>query len=169
MLKILNQDSKQWHHCREWRDSSIVRVEFSPLVRIGANRGHYWPEETTDEGPARINAGACAFLPLIINRWYIEILYCINTVLCLIKVNSNTIELKVHTSFYCVFDLLCVINGKHEILTRKGKIHFFSPTKIWITVPWNWKHVRYQSAMLTLFSNTLLIIKAISMCNCIFC
>ena len=28
--------------------------------------------------------------------------------LCLIKDNSNTIELKVHTSCYCVFDLPCV-------------------------------------------------------------
>ena len=28
--------------------------------------------------------------------------------LCPIKVNSNTIELTVHTSCYCVLDLLCV-------------------------------------------------------------
>ena len=28
--------------------------------------------------------------------------------LCTIKVNSNTIELTVHTSCYCVLDLLCV-------------------------------------------------------------
>ena len=34
--------------------------------------------------------------------------YCINTVLCLIKVNSKTIELTAHTSCYCAFDLLCV-------------------------------------------------------------
>ena len=27
--------------------------------------------------------------------------------LCPIKVNSNTIELRVHTSCYCVLDLLC--------------------------------------------------------------
>ena len=27
---------------------------------------------------------------------------------CLIKVNSNTIELTVHTSCYCISDLLCV-------------------------------------------------------------
>ena len=47
---------------------SIVRIEFSPLVEIGVNKGHYWPEGTTDEGPTRINAGACAFLKLIINR-----------------------------------------------------------------------------------------------------
>ena len=29
---------------------------------------------------------------------------------CSIKVNSNTIELAVHTSCYCVLDLLCVTN-----------------------------------------------------------
>ena len=34
--------------------------------------------------------------------------YCINTVLCLIKVNSKTIELTVHSSCYYVLDLLCV-------------------------------------------------------------
>ena len=31
-----------------------------------------------------------------------------NTMLCPIKVNSNTIELAVHTSCYCVLDLLFV-------------------------------------------------------------
>ena len=35
--------------------------------------------------------------------------YRINTVLRHIKVYSNTIELTVHTSCYCVLDLLCVI------------------------------------------------------------
>ena len=39
----------------------------------------------------------------------------ISTVLCPIKVNSNTIEHTVHTSFYYVLDLLCVIhlNGRN--------------------------------------------------------
>ena len=32
----------------------------------------------------------------------------INTMLCPIKVNSYTIEFTVHTSCYCVSDLLCV-------------------------------------------------------------
>ena len=32
----------------------------------------------------------------------------INTMLCPIIINSNTIELTVHTSWYCVLDLLCV-------------------------------------------------------------
>ena len=30
------------------------------------NKGHYWPAETTNEWPTRINAGACAFLELIL-------------------------------------------------------------------------------------------------------
>ena len=42
--------------------SIIVRIEFSPLVWIGVIKGHYWPEETTDEGPTRIYAGARTFL-----------------------------------------------------------------------------------------------------------
>ena len=37
-------------------------------------------------------------------------MYCINTMFCLIKVSRNTIELIVHTSSYCVLDLLCVKN-----------------------------------------------------------
>ena len=32
----------------------------------------------------------------------------INIMLCPIKANSNTIELTVHTSCYCILDLLCV-------------------------------------------------------------
>ena len=36
-------------------------------------------------------------------------MYHINTVWCPIKVNNNTIELTVQTSFYCILDLLCVI------------------------------------------------------------
>ena len=34
--------------------------------------------------------------------------YHINTMLCPIVINSNTIELTVHTTCYCVLDLLCV-------------------------------------------------------------
>ena len=37
-----------------------------------------------------------------------EILIDLNAMLCPIKVNSNTIELTVHTSCDCVLDLLCV-------------------------------------------------------------
>ena len=32
----------------------------------------------------------------------------INTMLCPMNVNSNTIELTVRTSFYCILDLICV-------------------------------------------------------------
>ena len=45
---------------------------------------------------------------VIYNR-YNEIIYRINTILCLIKVNSNTIELTVHTSSNRISDLLCVV------------------------------------------------------------
>ena len=38
-------------------------------------------------------------------------MYCINTVLCPIKVENNTIELIMHTSCYCGLDLLCVIKS----------------------------------------------------------
>ena len=34
--------------------------------------------------------------------------------LCPIKVNINKIELKVHTSCYCVLDLLCVTITKRQ-------------------------------------------------------
>ena len=29
----------------------IGRIEFSPVVEIGVNRGYYFPQETTNEGP----------------------------------------------------------------------------------------------------------------------
>ena len=34
--------------------------------------------------------------------------HCINTVSCPIKFNCKTIELIMHTSCYCILDLLCV-------------------------------------------------------------
>ena len=40
---------------------------------------------------------------------YNEILNDINTMSWPFKVNSNTIELTVHISWYCVLDILCVI------------------------------------------------------------
>ena len=40
-----------------------------------------------------------------------EIVIDTNTMLCPIKVNSNTIELEVHTYCYCILDLLCVMDG----------------------------------------------------------
>ena len=44
----------------------------------------------------------------------------IHVVLCPIKVNSNTIELGLHTSCYCVLDLFCVV--KRCLLTRGDHI-----------------------------------------------
>ena len=38
---------------------------------------------------------------------YNENMYCINTMSCPIKVNSNTIELIMHNSCHCVLDLRC--------------------------------------------------------------
>ena len=35
---------------------TIVRIEFSPLVEIGVNKGHYYPKETTDKGPTQVDA-----------------------------------------------------------------------------------------------------------------
>ena len=40
----------------------IVWIEFSPLVEISVNKGHYYPEETSDEGPTRVDAETGTFL-----------------------------------------------------------------------------------------------------------
>ena len=42
----------------------IVRIEFFPLVEIGVNKGHYYPEETTDEGPTQVDAETGTFFKL---------------------------------------------------------------------------------------------------------
>ena len=39
-------------------------------MEISDNKGHYWPEETTNERPTWINAEACTLLKLIINKRY---------------------------------------------------------------------------------------------------
>ena len=41
---------------------------------------------------------------------------------CPIKAYSNTIELTMHTSCYCVLDLLCVIGNKDENLIKNDSI-----------------------------------------------
>ena len=46
----------------------MVRIEFSPLVKIGVNKGHYYPEETTDEGPTQVDAETSTFFKLINKR-----------------------------------------------------------------------------------------------------
>ena len=38
--------------------SLIVRIEFTPADEIVVNRGHNFPQETTNEGPTLINAWA---------------------------------------------------------------------------------------------------------------
>ena len=50
-----------------------------------------------------------------------EILYLKNNVLCLIKVNSNAIELTVNSSGYCVLDLLLV---KNLLFATPNYLHF---------------------------------------------
>ena len=42
----------------------IARIDFSPLVEIGVNKGHYYPEETTDEGPTQVDAETGTFFKL---------------------------------------------------------------------------------------------------------
>ena len=43
--------------------------------------------------------------------------------LCPIKVNSNTIKPTVHTSCYCVLDLLCVTIAGHKINPKTIKLN----------------------------------------------
>ena len=43
---------------------NIERIEFSPLVEIGASKGHYYPEETTDKGSTRVDADTGTFFKL---------------------------------------------------------------------------------------------------------
>ena len=50
-----------------------------------------------------------------------NILNDINTTLCPIKVNSNTIEITGHTSCYCILDLLCV---SVSLLQKLSKINW---------------------------------------------
>ena len=47
---------------------NIVRIEFPPVVEIDVNRGHYFPQETNNEGPTLKNAWACYNLYIIINN-----------------------------------------------------------------------------------------------------
>ena len=49
-------------------------------------------------------------------------MYPINTMLCPIKVNCNTIELTLHTAFYYAVDLLYVIINKINISFTFSKI-----------------------------------------------
>ena len=42
----------------------MVRIEFSPLIEIDVTKIHYYPEETTDKGPTRVDAETGTFLKL---------------------------------------------------------------------------------------------------------
>ena len=51
--------------------------------------------------------------------------------LCLIKANTNTIDLTVHTSWYCILDLLCVnLLIRSTIYTTVPKFLLFICTEI---------------------------------------
>ena len=54
-----------------------------------------------NENYPSLHVGACMY-------WYNEILYHTHTMLCSIKVNSNSIDLTLHTSCYCILGFLCV-------------------------------------------------------------
>ena len=56
---------------------------------------------------------------------YNQILIDINTMLCPIKVNSNTIEITVHPSCYCILDLLCVKMLKINLSRSKYTTHVY--------------------------------------------
>ena len=58
----------------------IVRIEFSPLVEIGVNKGHYYPEETTDEGPTRVDAETGTFFKLTNKRFILYLYVIIRTI-----------------------------------------------------------------------------------------
>ena len=64
-------------------------------------------------------------------------MYRINTVLCFIKFNSNTIELIVHTSCYCVLDLLCVTKIVLKfVLTFSKKLAYYLTFSLLIRLPY---------------------------------
>ena len=56
IIEILNKLKIFKYHQIGKFSNIIVRIEFSPLVEIGVNKGHYYPEETTDEGPTQVDA-----------------------------------------------------------------------------------------------------------------
>ena len=58
----------------------------------------------------------------VLNAITNEIVNDINTMLCPIKVKSNTIELTVHTSCYCVWDLLCVTYYMFNVLRGNQRV-----------------------------------------------
>ena len=53
---LLDQKDLFYVHLIPPLSGIIVRIEFSPVVEIGVSKGHYFPQETTDEGPTLTNA-----------------------------------------------------------------------------------------------------------------
>ena len=101
---LLSLIFKKYHVCY----STIVRIEFSPLVWIGVNKRHYWPEETTDKGSTRVDARACAFLKLIIRRIFSESLPLkLSLYLVLLLLSLCAINL-LRSIFICVSFYICM-------------------------------------------------------------
>ena len=49
LFKIVKTNVDQKGEALDMYVNIIVRIEFSPLVYIVVNNGHYWPMETTDK------------------------------------------------------------------------------------------------------------------------
>ena len=61
--------------------------------------------------------------------------------LCPIKVDSNTVKLRVHNSCYCVLDLLCVILLFYLLQQRRGIKWTPNPTHPYLASrAFNYKH-----------------------------
>ena len=86
--------------------------------------------------------GLCMWvMPMLYQNWSVHTSCCINTVLWPIKVNTNTIELIVHTSCYCILDLLC-----YQIFKRfvELKLTFWIDLCISGRLCWRQSHGDYQ-------------------------
>ena len=70
--------------------------------------------------------------------------------LCPIKVNSNTIELTVHTSCYCVLDLLCVTMPLKRAVASEQYHCYFRLNAIFMTI--DQLLTIYQGVHITYFS-----------------
>ena len=62
-------------HCVLINILIIVRIEFPPVVEMSINRGHYLPQETTNEGPTLINAWLVTIFIFTIYLYVISHLY----------------------------------------------------------------------------------------------
>ena len=74
--------------------------------------------------------------------------------LCPIKVNSNTIELTVHTSSYCILDLLCI-----NIITAGSEYLydiFFEHSTGHVEKALTWWHSSYYFSLFRFLGNEFL-------------